>query len=308
MYSYITGRNKEGEFFGAVSGAAAYGVGELGGLIFTDICSSTATLTANQVRLIALAAEGGMHAVSQAYIAGLSGGDAGQGFVSGMVASAVASVVGSVGGTGEWDPIQAGSALAQILFGTVSGGISAELLGGNFWQGATIGLTAGALNHGMHKIKIEIQKTKIPSPEEIYNAYPENPYQQEFCASSENECAIRMSETLHKLGVNISKSNKYRGIHKEGDVIHQPSAKAMADWFWGDTELGSPKIMESKSVKFMLSDFKGKSGLIYFVHPEYGGTGPGHIDVIYNGNIGSGFYDNSKIWFWEFKNGKYVKN
>jgi hypothetical protein len=44
------------------------------------------------------------------------------------------------------------------------------------------------------------------------------------------------------------------------------------------------------------------------VHPEYGGTGPGHIDVIYDGNMGSGFYENNKVWFWEFKNGRYVKN
>lgn len=39
-------------------------------------------------------------------------------------------------------------------------------------------------------------------------------------------------------------------------------------------------------------------------------TGPGHIDVIYNGQIGSKFYPNQKLWFWEFNNktGNYIKN
>lgn len=158
MYSYITGSNKKEEFFNAVSGAAAYGVGELGGLIFTDICSSTATLTANQVRLIALAAEGGMHAVSQAYVAGLSGGDAGQGFRSALVSSVVASVTGGVNSFAGLSGT-AGD-ISTMLFGFVSGGLSAKLTGGNFWQGAAIGLTVSALNHVVHKVHTSIQNSK----------------------------------------------------------------------------------------------------------------------------------------------------
>lgn len=38
-----------------------------------------------------------------------------------------------------------------MFFGTVSGGLSAELTGGNFWQGAAIGLTVSGLNHVAHK-------------------------------------------------------------------------------------------------------------------------------------------------------------
>lgn len=38
------------------------------------------------------------------------------------------------------------------------------------------------------------------------------------------------------------------------------------------------------------------------------GTGSGYIDVIYNGQIGRGFYNNAKIWFWEYKDGVYIKN
>lgn len=42
---------------------------------------------------------------------------------------------------------------ATLLFGTVSGGLSAELTGGNFWQGAATGLVVSGLNHVAHKIQ-----------------------------------------------------------------------------------------------------------------------------------------------------------
>jgi hypothetical protein len=176
--------------------------------------------------------------------------------------------------------------------------------------GSNTALPIGTISpEGGWNIDFNVSK-KIPSPKKIKEAYPINPYQQEFCGRSGNECAIRMSETFDDLGIDISSSDRFRKVHTEGGVVHQPSAKAFADWLWGDTKLGRPKMMSrsGNEAAFNLSDFKGKSGLIYFVHPEYGGTGPGHIDVIYDGNIGSGFYENNKVWFWEFKNGRYVKN
>lgn len=39
-----------------------------------------------------------------------------------------------------------------MFFGTVSGGLSAEPTGGNFWQGAAIGLVVSGLNHVAHKM------------------------------------------------------------------------------------------------------------------------------------------------------------
>ena len=40
-----------------------------------------------------------------------------------------------------------------MFFGTESGGLSAKLTNGNFWQGAATGLTVSALNHVAHKIE-----------------------------------------------------------------------------------------------------------------------------------------------------------
>ena len=45
----------------------------------------------------------------------------------------------------------AGGAVGTITFGALSGGIGAELSGGNFWQGAVTGGIIAGLNHAMHK-------------------------------------------------------------------------------------------------------------------------------------------------------------
>lgn len=42
--------------------------------------------------------------------------------------------------------------VSTMFFGTVSGGLSAELSGGNFWQGAATGVVVSGLNHVMHRI------------------------------------------------------------------------------------------------------------------------------------------------------------
>ncbi len=133
---------------GAVSGAASFGVGQLASQMFTGICASTSTLTASQVSWIVAAPQAVMHGISQGFIAGISGGDLGQAFFSGMISSGVSSVV-QMGGSS----FMGNGDAATLLFGTVSGGLSAELTGGNFWEGAATGLTVSGLNHVMHKME-----------------------------------------------------------------------------------------------------------------------------------------------------------
>ena len=140
---------------GAVSGVASFGVGQLASQMFTGICASTSTLTASQVSWIVAAPQAVMHGISQGFIAGISGGDLGQAFFSAMISSGVSSVV-QMGGSS----FMGNGDAATLLFGTVSGGLSAELTGGNFWEGAAIGLTVSGLNHLMHKINTSVQNGK----------------------------------------------------------------------------------------------------------------------------------------------------
>ena len=149
----------------------------------------------------------------------------------------------------------------------------------------------------------------FPSPEKIMSEYPEWPG--EYCNQADNECAIRISIALNKNNVDISGSQTFRATHKHNDgVVHQPSAQALADWLSLKARLGRPKIYEKtkQGEQWNKIDFITKNGLIYFAHSSRGGDGPGHIDVIYNGRIGSGFYPNRLIWFWEYIDGKYISN
>ena len=147
----------------------------------------------------------------------------------------------------------------------------------------------------------------FPSPEKLMSKYPKPG---EYCSQANDECAVRISIAMHENNIDISKSNSYRKTHKHGGIIHQPSAQALADWLSSAKRLGRPKIFEKEKQgeRWKKIDFITRNGLIYFVHPHRGGDGPGHIDVIYNGKIGSGFYENRLIWFWEYVDGKYISN
>jgi hypothetical protein len=81
----------------------------------------------------------------------------GAGFLSG----ASGGFFGSLGATawggagGEWQGIGGDfgrSSAGTIAFGALSGGVGAELSGGNFWQGAIAGGIVSGLNHVMHMI------------------------------------------------------------------------------------------------------------------------------------------------------------
>ncbi|MGB7499379.1 MAG: hypothetical protein WA897_05795, partial [Moheibacter sp.] len=72
--------------------------------------------------------------------------NSGQIFKSGMVSNTASSVNMSIGLSGTAGDI------STMLFGSVSGGLSARLSGGNFWEGAAIGLTVSALNHVTHRL------------------------------------------------------------------------------------------------------------------------------------------------------------
>lgn len=134
-------------FFGALGGAASFGVGS----IFSAAGEAgKAALTAigqaldKSIGGFGLAVvQAGTHAISQGVLGLMQGGD--------FLSSAVAGFAGSLGASG-WSSIMGTSGGAMIAFGALSGGIGAELTGGNFWQGAITGGIVAGLNHEMHKM------------------------------------------------------------------------------------------------------------------------------------------------------------
>lgn len=123
--------------FGAVSGAVTFGIG--------SIFKAAANTIGNALL------QAGAHGASQ----GVLGLVQGQNFFS----AAAAGLFGSLGAYG-WGRAMNGLGLGQfsqstygmIGFGAISGGVGAELTGGNFWQGVLIGGIVSGLNHAMHKI------------------------------------------------------------------------------------------------------------------------------------------------------------
>ncbi len=97
----------------------------------------------------------GMHGITQGFISGVSGGDIMSGFTAGALSSAVGSGWQELSGGGDsffgLNPLQ--SDTATVLFSTASGGVGAQLAGGNFWMGAAQGFAVGMFNHVGTKMK-----------------------------------------------------------------------------------------------------------------------------------------------------------
>ncbi|MYD96356.1 MAG: hypothetical protein F4X98_03080, partial [Gammaproteobacteria bacterium] len=148
------------------------------------------------------------------------------------------------------------------------------------------------------------QTRRFPSPSEILETYPDP--LGDYCRQADNECAVRFSLALDELGVDISGSEKYAPIHIHGeDTIIQMGAEAMADFL--EERLGRPQKMKHPTGKWQLKDFEGREGIIFFPDQDRGGSwNQRHIDVISDGQYGSGFYDNEVVWFWEYKDGRYT--
>jgi len=121
--------------FGAVSGVATAGIGAAFG--------NVAKFGHEVLRGLA-------HGVAQGGISELSGGN----FLTGFASGGLGSVAGS--GWQAWGGKFASSGVGMVAFSAVSGGIGAELTGGNFWQGAGVGAIVAGLNHLPEMIK---QKT-----------------------------------------------------------------------------------------------------------------------------------------------------
>jgi len=113
--------------FGAISGVATAGIGAAFG-------NSIGTFGHELLRGLA-------HGVAQGGISELSGGN----FLTGFATGSLGSFAGS--GFQDLAPKLASSGVGTIAFSAVSGGVGAELTGGNFWQGAGTGAIVAGLNH-----------------------------------------------------------------------------------------------------------------------------------------------------------------
>ncbi|GGF03839.1 RHS repeat-associated core domain-containing protein [Flavobacterium limi] len=137
-------------FIGAATSAVTFGIG-----------TAASTITNFYLRAAVSAVA---HGTFQGGMTAISGGKFWSGFASGALSSIAASAWrGGTSTTSQVDGdltifsdktitgIGFGGDAGTIAFGTVIGGASAALTGGNFWQGAATGLVISGLNHVMHE-------------------------------------------------------------------------------------------------------------------------------------------------------------
>ena len=135
-------------FWGAVSRAVTFGIGD---------CFTTAkgVATVFSKTFGGVLVKAAAHGISQGTLGMMQNN--GAGFLSG----ASGGFFGSLGATawggagGKWGGIggkYASSTVGTIAFGSLSGGVGAELSGGNFWKGAVTGGIVSGLNHAMHQM------------------------------------------------------------------------------------------------------------------------------------------------------------
>lgn len=174
---------------GAASAAISFGIGAAATSVFSEGLSVGKALF-----------EAGMHAVSGGMMSVIDGGKFGVGALSGLVSSLIASGVQKIGTIGSFgsnnpDVLKA----IMVTSGGLSGGISATIAGGNFWQGFRQGIITSGLNHALHMFTENGgDKTLADFKEKI-----------------EGEINDRMSE----INVKIDKNNKTLSTsQKEGQI------------------------------------------------------------------------------------------
>ena len=135
-------------FWGAVSGAVTFGIGSIFSSATTQMLTGVGKFLTNSIGQFGLEiVRAGTHAVAQGVMSLMQGGSFQQAFWSGALGSLGAHAFGAAVGK-EF----ANKVVGQIAVGAITGGIGAELSGGNFWQGAVIGGIVAGLNAAMHKL------------------------------------------------------------------------------------------------------------------------------------------------------------
>lgn len=137
--------------FGAVGGAASFGIGQLAGSIASSIAASGSSMGG----AISGAFQVGAHSILGGSMSVLQGGDFWSGALAGGISSAVASGVGALGiRSNTW------ASIATLGAGSLSGGIGSSIAGGNFWDGFRQGAITAGLNHLAHRVQTSFQQRR----------------------------------------------------------------------------------------------------------------------------------------------------
>jgi RHS repeat-associated protein len=265
---------------GAVSGVATAGIGQAFGAVGSGGFGGEV-----------LRAFG--HGLSNGIISGVAGGNFESGFLSGALGSLAGSGFQSVFGNG---------AVGTYAFSGLAGGVGAELSGGDFWQGAAIGLMNAGLNHLQQGVQNKFFDSQLKKMYKIYeqsvkdSGEPADFYSSiggplgKWAAESPqdfgNTCAARLSKALNYGGFEIPKGTPatYLGGDGKSYFIH---AKAMSKYLSGSKMWGTPRSVNPANLR----------NAVYFQTGFEGGVS-GHLDIMYRGKYAHDLYPGKPTIYW----------
>ncbi|MFZ4457074.1 MAG: T6SS effector amidase Tae4 family protein [Bacteroidales bacterium] len=266
---------------GAISGVVTMGIGKAFG--------ATGSIYKEVGRAL-------VHGYAQGVMSFASGGDFMQGFLSGSLGSLGGSAFQSI----------AGEAAASSLWGTVgfsalSGGVGAELSGGDFLKGAATGAIVGLLNHGHNAHQKKMAQHFIDKQlKKIFDAYPKpesfigegyskdelyeligGPLEDWNNASPDqltNTCAIRLSYAFNKAGYMIPQIDgaTFKGAN---DLNYFLRVEDIAGYL--TNAFGDPTTLKSNQTI--------KNAIIWQSDCGWSDA-TGHMDIIYRGQAGSQYH------------------
>lgn len=193
--------------------------------------------------------------------------------------------------------------VCKLVSGSLAGGLGAEIMGGNFWDGARNGAISAGLNHAYHTVEASILTKQL---EKVYANYPTNgneelapeevfkrvsPAAMKAYQDGEfaNACATRLSLAFAKAGVRIPSG--YGGIKDVNGNRIIISAVQMHRFM--STKYGSIMIRYS-------SETSTKGIYIGVTKPGVGYSG--HVTIIRPGFNSHTYSDAmSKISFWPIR-------
>ena len=221
---------------------------------------------------------------------GVQGGNVLHGAMMGLLSAGSGEGMAAWGGN-----LKAG---AKIAVQAVIGGTLSELGGGNFANGAVTAAFSFMFNHTLHRRYSHKKMEEIIS--RIYDEYKKSMEKYdvrdlfrviggELSAMADypnlHDCATRLSYALNKAGIKISyqKGVTFKGKNGENYII---KASKMFDYL--KKYFGNPTVIMNgvsdriHTAIFYQTGFKNVSG---------------HVDVIYNNEVGKAIYENMKTYY-----------
>jgi hypothetical protein len=183
-----------------------------------------------------------------------SGGHFMSGFATGAVSSLAGSAFMMYGGK------FANSKLGMYAFSAISGGVTSELTGGGFWQGAATGLTIAGLNHALNNYSEKLAEAaeKYHNDHSLYKVR----WDEDSPPKGYQKCNYFLDDLSEEIGIPL-----------DGDY-------SAADWAdpnvdipgWSKAYSGKPTRGVSAAFKYAYEHATGHSGVItnpkgrYFIY------------------------------------------